>query len=365
LREKPVFDANCRTTAMGIMPHRDIEAAIGLSINMDIPFWPQLPNVSFYEDMYAQASEHFPGIAVDPHLGLVTLDSQGFEADLMEYALSSDEDETFDLSPDYSTTYHAFLDKPLERYAAIRGQIIGPVSFGFRVVDQDRRPIIYDEGIRAVLWEFFQKKANCQYRQLREKNPNAFVWFDEPGLGWVFSALSGYSDLLARDDYAGFLQGIEGPRALHLCADINLPYLLDLGFDIVSLDAYQIGEMPREYASAVAKFISGGGIISWGIVPTDSINLSRENLESLVPRVERIWEKVETVGGITTRQIAAQSLIAPARCCLKNVGRVGSAGENSSAIGLNGSAASVEETLVESAFEIVARLSEALKAKFL
>ena len=36
-----------------------------LALSLDIPFWPQLPRVSYYEDMYVQASEHFPGIVLD------------------------------------------------------------------------------------------------------------------------------------------------------------------------------------------------------------------------------------------------------------------------------------------------------------
>ena len=46
------FDAGCKT-----MPHKDIARAIELALSLDIPYWPQLPNVSFYEDMYAQTSE--------------------------------------------------------------------------------------------------------------------------------------------------------------------------------------------------------------------------------------------------------------------------------------------------------------------
>jgi hypothetical protein len=43
---------------MGIMPHTDIEKALKLALSLDIPFWPQLPKVSFYEDMYAQALQN-------------------------------------------------------------------------------------------------------------------------------------------------------------------------------------------------------------------------------------------------------------------------------------------------------------------
>ncbi len=60
------LEARCKTTAMGIMPYTDIGKALKLALGLDIPFWPQLPNVSFNEDMYTQTSENFPGVVVDP-----------------------------------------------------------------------------------------------------------------------------------------------------------------------------------------------------------------------------------------------------------------------------------------------------------
>ena len=56
---------NLITTAMAIMPHTDAERALEMALSMDVPFWPQLPNYSYYEDMYVQAAEHFPGILLD------------------------------------------------------------------------------------------------------------------------------------------------------------------------------------------------------------------------------------------------------------------------------------------------------------
>lgn len=56
---------NLLTTAMAVMPHRDIDRALEVALWMDVPFWPQLPHVSYYENMYVQASENFPGILLD------------------------------------------------------------------------------------------------------------------------------------------------------------------------------------------------------------------------------------------------------------------------------------------------------------
>ncbi len=359
-----MLNAKCRTTAMGIMPHKDIDRAIELALGLDVPFWPQLPNVSYYEDMYAQASEHFPGIRIHEDLGTISFDTTMFQEELMEYAMICDQDETFALSPEYSITFHKFLSRSLGSYTSVRGQIIGPVSFGFRVVDENRRPIIYNDEVRPVMFEFLQKKANRQYHEMVATNPNAFVWLDEPGLGWIFNAMSGYLDGNAKEDYRQFFAGMEGLKALHLCADINLPYLLDVGADVVSFDSYQVGDIPGEYAAAVGRFIKRGGIISWGLVPTDSINQSRETPESLTKRIDDTMQKVARQSGLDVVEIANNSLIAPARCCLKNVGKVGSVDDVDIPVRADGTAMSDEEVLVETAFEYLKIVSANLREKY-
>jgi hypothetical protein len=56
---------NLMTTAMAVMPHTNVDEAMNLALSLDIPFWPQLPHYNYYEDMYVQAAEHFPGIILD------------------------------------------------------------------------------------------------------------------------------------------------------------------------------------------------------------------------------------------------------------------------------------------------------------
>ncbi|MFC2018348.1 hypothetical protein ACFLU4_00105 [Chloroflexota bacterium] len=358
------FRAGCQTTAMGIMPHNDVERALELVFSLDIPFWPQLPRVSFYEDMYTQASENLPGIVVDADEEKISLNNARFTDELSAYARKMAEAGSFSLSQRYSVVYHRFLSRELAGYTAIRGQVTGPVSFGFRVADEDSRPIIYNEETRALLFDFMQRKVSAQYQELKEKNTNAFVWLDEPGLGWVFSGLSGYNDVQARQDYRDFLAGLDGPRALHLCANVNLPYLLGLGIELLSFDAYQIELMPRAYAGAVADFIREGGVIAWGIVPTDSANLSKETPQTLARLLLGYWEVVSCNSGLPVEVIAEQALLAPARCCLKNVGTVGASDEPAAGKTGGGRDVTVEEQLVERAFVYLSALSRTLKERF-
>lgn len=79
------FRANCRTTAMGNLPHTDIEKALQLALSVDIPFFPQLPKLKFQEDLYVLASENFPGIQIDFDRQNITFNTERFYAGLPEY----------------------------------------------------------------------------------------------------------------------------------------------------------------------------------------------------------------------------------------------------------------------------------------
>jgi hypothetical protein len=349
------FEARCSTTAMGIMPHKDVDKALELALGLDIPFWPQLPNVSLYEDMYVQSSEHFPGIMIDFEKGRLAFNTAKFQEDLEDYFTKMENSEIYALTKEYSMVFKKFLSRDLKSHKAIRGQITGPVSFGFKVLDENLKPIIYNEEVKTILFDFIQKKVNVQYQELKTKNQNAFVWVDEPGLGYVFSGLTGYNDQQAKQDYNSFIQGLEGPKGLHLCADVNLPYLLELGIEILSFDSFQIGFMPKEYSRGVAEFIKEGGVISWGIVPTESSVLSIQTPEGLASILSNYWEVISENTGMSLRQIAEQALIAPARCCLKDI-----------AIESTGKCEipNAEEKIVEKAFAFLPEISRILKEKY-
>ena len=101
------------TTAMAVMPHRDAERALRTALSLDVPFWPQLPLLSYYEDMYVQASEHFPGIWVDMEKRTISFSMDRFIAEFEEVLAHFEEAPYFDISETYSTVYHRFLQMDL------------------------------------------------------------------------------------------------------------------------------------------------------------------------------------------------------------------------------------------------------------
>ena len=345
---------------MGIMPHRDITRALDLVLGLDIPFWPQLPNVSLYEDMYVQSSQSFPGVTVDMKNARLRFNTERFHQELNGYFDKMEDPATFTLGKEYSVVYHRFLDHDLSRYAAIRGQVTGPVSFGMKVLDEESKPIIYNEEARGILFDFMQRKVNTQRTEMMQKNPNAFVWVDEPGLSSVFSALVGYNDQQAKSDYLSFVQGLEGTKAMHLCANVDLPYLLDLGIEILSFDAYQIEFMPDEYAESVARFLNNQGIICWGIVPTDSTSIKRHTPQTLADVLSSYWETVSKNTSLDPRQIAAQALLAPARCCLRDIAEADATPGAPQTCGQP----SVEEQIVETAYAYLKDISNIMRSRY-
>lgn len=165
---------NCQTTAMGILPHTEINQALRLALSLDIPFWPQLPKVSFCEDMYAQAAEQFPGVTLDLEEQRVNFSMDKFYQDLPIYVENLDDLRYFAISEKYSPVYHRFLNQDLQNYSAIRGQNIGPVSFGLKITDETKTPIIYHDEVRQVIFDYMAKKVTQQYRELQEKKRKCF-----------------------------------------------------------------------------------------------------------------------------------------------------------------------------------------------
>jgi len=326
---------------MGILPHADVERALGLALSLDIPFWPQLPQVSYFEDMYVQALEHFPGITIDADQRRIFFELLRFYEELPSYLEKAEDPETFRLTKEFSLVYHRFLEKDLSSYPAIRGQMISPISLGLKVVDQDQKPIIYHDEVREVLFDFVQKKVNAQLAELRRKNPRAFVWVDDPGLGLIFTAFSGYNEVRAKGDLDGFLAGLQGPRGIHLCAKPDWDFLLRSKIDILSFDSFSCGAVIVNYPS-LREFLERGGVISWGIVPTYTELLKRETVDSLLGLLETFWTAL-IARGVDRDTLLRQSLLAPATCNLMNPDK---------------------EKTVEQAFGILRELSGTVREKY-
>ena len=333
---------NLLTTAMAVMPHTDVQRALDAALSLDIPFWPQLPNYSYYEDMYVQASEHFPGICLDLNNRKLSFSTDKFIAELEETLAHFEEPDYFDVSAEYSVVYRQFLGLNLADRPAIRGQLEGPISFGFNVLDEGERPILFNDTVRPFMLEFMARRINVQLQKLKERNVNAFMFVDEPGMQFLFSALAGYGDIKAKTDLDQFFEMVERPRGIHLCGNPDWDFLLGLDLDVLSLDIYTNAEIFAAYATSIRTFLDRGGTIVWGIVPTGVEAFENETFQSLVSQLENVW-CVLRERGVDFDLLLSRSLLSPATCCLVNPDR---------------------EKTVENAFDQIRRISRLMREHY-
>jgi hypothetical protein len=314
---KAKIPGNLLTTAMAVMPHTDVNRALEMALSLDVPFWPQLPNYSYYEDMYVQAAEHFPGIVLNMEKRTLRFSMDKFVDELEEALLNFENAEMFDISETYSAVYHRFLELDLAGRPAIRGQLEGPISFGFNILDQNDRPILFDDTVRPFMLDFMAKRLNVQLERLKQLNSNAFMFVDEPGLQFLFSAMAGFGDLKAKGDLDRFFTQVDRPRGIHLCGNPDWDFLLNLDLDVLSMDVYTNAEIFSSYAASLRKFLERGGIIVWGIVPTGSEAFSKEEIPSLIQHLENVWKNLWSKG-VDREQLIERSMLSPATCCLVN-----------------------------------------------
>jgi hypothetical protein len=263
--------------------------------------------------MYVQFSEGFPGLILDDNRiyvdrgldlsdGLESLYLATLENDLSNYALT----------PTYAAGLWEWLKGGFEECTAIKGQVTGPISWGLAVVDQDLRPILYDEVLADALAKHLRLKAAWQERELRRLHPQVAIFVDEPYMSSFGSAYVSVTRAQVIALLEEVLSGVEGLKGIHCCGNTDWSIILSTKLDILSFDTYDYAESLSLYPNEVQEFVGQGGIIAWGVVPRESETLARETTESLV---DRLMDSMNLLvrKGLVLDDLLAASLISP--CC--------------------------------------------------
>lgn len=309
--EETVFKANCVTTGIGSVPLIDPNLACRTVLDYFlIPYWPQLPKRSFREGS-PQFFEGFPGLVVDDIYRKIYVDSQRFRSEADAF-LERAEKESI-VSKEHASGLYEYLDfgERLKCAKAVKGQITGPVSLGLSVTDEEKKPIIYDDEQRGCLLINLRFKARYQEKLLRTMHPTTITFIDEPYLYLIYSPQTGYNQKMAGEDLKFILGGLEGLTGIHCCSNVDWPFLLGLGFDVISFDAYTYSDRFLLYPEDIKNFLQRNGIIAWGIVPTEDKDVSKENVDSLMDRLEDSFEHLSR-RGIDRRHLLENSLVTPA-----------------------------------------------------
>ncbi|MCL5884177.1 MAG: methionine synthase [Deltaproteobacteria bacterium] len=302
-------------TGVGSLPHPDPDAAarLVLSTFSEVPHWPQLPRRSFLENMYVQYAAGLPAAELSgdrifvPGGDLLLAEAEGF----YERFLGADP-LSFAIPPDRAAGLYRLLALARGPFAAVKGQVTGPVSFGLMVTDREKKPLFYDPVGRDVLVKHLLRVAQWQAAQLSRLSPNVILVVDEPYLASVGSAVLS----LSRDEVVACLNeifdGLSGVLCgVHCCANTDWGLVLSSRAAYLSFDAYEYADSLLLYPDALAEFLSRGGKLAFGIVPTAPDRIAAETAESLAARMEGILAAFER-RGIARDAVVRASFITPA-----------------------------------------------------
>lgn len=276
------------TTGIGSLPHLDAEEAVAVTLGtFDIPFWPQLPRLSFLEWMIPQYSEGMPFIKIDKDLENIFIDRNRGD-DLERFYETCGDDCRIAISDDYARGLHAFLRAiRSRRFACIKGQITGPLTFTLGLKDGGGRLIFFDEELRQIALMLLQAKARWQIDLLKPFAENVIIFIDEPILSAIGSSTylgvdSGEAARLIAET-AEAIKHEGGIPGIHCCGNADWPAVLDSGVSIVNFDAYTYFENFAIYHEELKRFVDKGGYLAWGIVPTTDA-VGKETAESIIDK---------------------------------------------------------------------------------
>jgi hypothetical protein len=232
-----------------------------------------------------------------------------------------DEDvDAFALHNDYAQGFFVLLDalkKSPVKFA--KGQVMGPISFGLTVTDQDGRACLYNDALVDVLVKHMTFNALWQVEQLGVHSDGVLMFVDEPymaSFGSAFVSLSREQVIAWLDEVYESLHAAGALTGTHCCGNTDWGVLLSTQVDILNLDAYGFIENLALYPVELRDFLNRGGAICWGLIPNTE-HIFDETPQSLAKRlrdgIRSICEKAANRGvPIRPDEFASRSLIAPA-----------------------------------------------------
>lgn len=248
----------------GSLPHRDPAAAAAFSIGeFDVATIPSLPRRSMVETMLGQATVALVGLGIDAS-GLVAIDDRNAPG-----VASSDVASGALLATDGFAGFRAFLDlagKIRLDGAAVKWQFVGPVTLGVALerAGLDRRAAfeLASASVRSSLIELSDAVTAVL------PNSPQMVVLDEPWLAELMSPGFPIPPDEAVDRMSNAMAALPATTltGIHCCSPCDVATLLASGPGVISLP---VSPDLLDWSGYLTRFIDDGGIVVWGVVPTD------------------------------------------------------------------------------------------------
>ncbi|MBI4708024.1 MAG: methionine synthase [Candidatus Omnitrophica bacterium] len=308
-------------TGIGSLPHKDADSALDLIFKYvpEIPFWPQLPKRDHREGMVQQFSEHMPFLRLKgSDVAYLTKGIPEGELETFYERIIEADTDYFQISEDYSKGIRAFIQRlekaDLSKISFLKCNITGPFTFAASFKDEKGVSLLHDAVFLQACLKGLAMKAIWQIKLLRRFAKKLIVFIDEPYLGCFGSA---YTPLNRPEVIAGLSEMASDIKAgdvllgVHCCGNTDWSIFTDTpGIDIINFDAYGYLDKVVLYADNLKGFLKRGGILCWGVAPTDAFDGS-QTPEMLVAKISE-GINILAKKGIDRDLLSENLLISPA-----------------------------------------------------
>ena len=310
-------------TGVGSLPHKDADSALDLIFKSvpQAPFWPQLPKRDLREGMVAQFSENLPCLEfANGNLSFSPKDKEKKLELFYERIIAQDID-YFKISSDFALGLGKFyqrLEKSgLKNIEFIKLQVTGPFTFAASIKDEKGAALLHDPVFMQAIIKGLSMKALWQIKLFRKFGKKIMLFFDEPYLGCFGSA---YTPINREDVVKGLTEIAEGIKSkdvlvgLHCCGNTDWSIFTDVApIEIINFDAFSFLDKLVLYADNLKGFLQRGGILCWGIVPTQEFS-SRETAASSTKKIQAGIEALSKKG--LDRKLVLRNLMISPSCGL-------------------------------------------------
>jgi hypothetical protein len=203
------------------------------------------------------------------------------------------------------------ISRNLGHVKVLKCQVTGPVTFGMQVVDEHKRPIYYDGQLADVLSKMIALKARWCEQEIKKRTgaQETLVVLNEPYLASLGSSVVPVDKETVRAGFEDIAALVEGGLGIHCCSNTDWEFLLGLNPSVISFDAYTTAKEFLLYSDSVVAYMEQGGVVAWGIVPSEYKLYAQETTDSLYERYLAVRAQLCT--HMPEKLFDAQSLITP------------------------------------------------------
>jgi methionine synthase II (cobalamin-independent) len=220
--------------------------------------------------------------------------------------------------------------------------MVGPITFGLGLSDEKKIPIFYEPNLKEMLLKIISSKAKWQENEFRKVVPNSdtLIFFDEPLLSSYGSISMNVGKVEIIECLRRAISELQSSAGIHICGATDWSIIMETGIKVIHFDAYRFFPNMLAYAQELKKFLVKGGILGWGIVPSEEEFLQVETIENLIANLE---EKI----GLLVKEGIPEEII------IKN-------SFLSQSCGLS----SLSEDLAEKALRLTSELTQTMRKKY-